>query len=122
MYAKMDAPRMSPHRPRVALWLHNYQPKKNEESTNGVGFHTVRGDIQTGAHRFCRRFVGDVDVLEGFAIRGWDLVLHGCSGTSMLPYPISDKRIRLEFPHRAGLHRPGGPTLCPQLLGCRCME
>ena len=59
--------------------------------------------------------------MEGFLIRGWELIVPGCGRTSALargatlaarwlrePQPISNQAVELEFPHRAGWYRPGG--------------
>ena len=68
--------------------------------------------------------------MEGFLIRGWELILPGCGGTSALargttlaarclhePQPISNQPVGFEFPYRAGRYRPGGsPFSSP---GCR---
>ena len=68
--------------------------------------------------------------MEGFLIRGWEIILPGCGGTSALargvtliarwlhePQPISNHPVGLEFPHRAGRYRPGR-SLFPS-AGCR---
>ena len=51
MYRRIHNPRMGPS-PRVALALR----------TPGKCFHTTRGGIDTGDHRFCPRRVGVIDV------------------------------------------------------------
>ena len=58
--------------------------------------------------------------MEGFLIRGWELILPWCDGTSALargetlaarwihkPQPISNHPVGLGFPHRAERYRPG---------------
>ena len=56
MYGRVFDPGIGTYLPRVALALR----------TPGWGFHTVRGGIDPGNHRFCPRFVGVVDVSKDF--------------------------------------------------------
>ena len=74
--------------------------------------------------------------MEGFLIRGWEIILPGCGGTSALargvtliarwlhePQPISNHPVGLEFPHRAGRYRPGRSLFSfPGCWSCRVME
>ena len=52
------------------------------------GFHTVRGGIDPGDHRFRLRFVGVVEVLEGFPNRGWCLILPEKQLLPRAPRPV----------------------------------
>ena len=74
--------------------------------------------------------------MEGFLIRGWELILPGCGGTSALargatlaarwlhePQPIIRNHPVGLFPHRAGRYRPGRYLFSsPGCLSCRIME
>ena len=73
--------------------------------------------------------------MEGVLIRGWDLILPGCGGTSTLArgatlavrwlheLPSTISQSGLGFPHRAGRYRPGESLfLSPAWLRCRYME
>ena len=74
--------------------------------------------------------------MEEFLIRGWDLILLGCGGTSTLargatlaacwlhePHPISNQSVGFRFPHPAGRYRPGGSEFSsPGCWSCRYME
>ena len=61
--------------------------------------------------------------MEGFPIRGWEIIFPGCGGTSALargatlaarwlhePQPISNQPVWLGLPHRAGQYRPQGSS------------
>ena len=63
-------------------------------------------------------------------MRGWDIVLPGCGGTSMLsrgatlaarwlhePQPISNQRVGLGFPYRAGGIAPRELRFRPRVVG-----
>ena len=74
--------------------------------------------------------------MEGFLIRGWELILPGCGGTAALargstlaarwlhePQPISDHPVGLGFPHPAGRYRPGESAFSsPGCWSCIDME
>ena len=74
--------------------------------------------------------------MEGFLIRGWELILPGCGGTSALargatlaarwlhePQPISNHPVGLGFPHPSERYRPGGSAFAsPGCWSCRDME
>ena len=74
--------------------------------------------------------------MEGLLIRGWELILLGCGGTSTLsreetlaerwihePQPISNQPLRLGFPHHAERYRRGNPAFSsPGCWSCRDME
>lgn len=50
------------------------------------GFYSLQRGIVPGHHRFHPHAVGVIGYFtEVFLIRGWDLILPGCSGTSTLP-------------------------------------
>ena len=54
--------------------------------------------------------------MEGFLSRGWKIILPGVRWLCD-PQPISDRPVRLGFPHRAGRFGPGGSPLSSP--GCR---
>ena len=74
--------------------------------------------------------------MEEFMIRGWELILPECGGTSALargatlatrclhePQPVSNRPVRLACPHPAGRYRPGGSAFSsPGCWSCRGME
>ena len=61
MYGGISYPQTAYYPPRVALDLRN--PGWDlARSQWGWGFHTVKGDVDPGYHRFHPRFVGVVDV------------------------------------------------------------
>ena len=63
-YIRISDPGMGPYPPRVAL-----APR-----TPSWGFHIVRGGIEPGSHRLCPRLLLDMYIMEGFLMRGWDLL------------------------------------------------
>ena len=82
--------------------------------TPGWGFHTVRGGINPGDHRFCPRFVGVADVRKDFWFGDVNLSSPGRAGSV---------NAGLGIPHRAGRYRFGGPSFSsPVCWSCRCME
>ena len=74
--------------------------------------------------------------MEGFLIQGWEIILPGSGGTSVLErgatlaarwlhesQPISNYPVGFGFPHPAGRYRPGGsPSWSPGSWSCRDME
>ena len=67
--------------------------------------------------------------VEGFLVRGWDLILLGCSAPSTLarratlaarrfhePQPVSNQPVRFGFPHRGGRNRPEDLRLRPRVV------
>ena len=74
--------------------------------------------------------------MEGFLIRGWDIILPRCGGPSTLsrgatvaacwlhePQPISNQAVGLEVPHRLRRFRPGrSPFSALRCRFCRYME
>ena len=99
----------------AARWLHEPQPMATL--------------LSSSVYRNCRD-------MEGFLIRGCDLILAGCGETLALareetfaarwlhePHPISNQPVRLGFSHRVGRYRPGGsPFSSPGRRRCRRME
>ena len=82
--------------------------------TPGWGFHTVRGGIDPGDHRFRPRSVTSIDVWKDL----W-------SGDGILSSPsgAGSTNPLLGFPHRGGRYRPGRPPFSsPGGWSCRCME
>ena len=79
----------------------------------GLGFPHRAGRYSPGGSpisfpvfRRCRR-------VEGFLIRGWDLILLGWRCFHEYQ-PVSDQPVRLGFSHRSGWYRPGGSLFsCP---------
>ena len=68
--------------------------------------------------------------MEGFMIRGWEIIIPGCGGTSALapgatlaarwlhePQPISNQPVRLGFSHRAGGIDPGDHRFLARVVG-----
>ena len=97
----------------------------------------MRGGIDLGDPLRRHRFVGVVQVGKDFLVRGWELILPGCGGTSTLargatfavgwlhePQPISNQPVGLGFPHRAGRERPVVLRFHPEVavVSCRNME
>ena len=76
MYGRIYYPGVTSYPPRVALGRRT--PGWGLASSQwGWGFHTVRGGIDPGVHHFRPRFVGLYVYVEGFMMRGWNLVLPG---------------------------------------------
>ena len=111
-------------------------PSQSATTQWGWGFHALRGGIDPGDMRFGLRVVGVVDIWKWFLMRGWEIILPGCGGTSALargatlaarllhePPPINKHLVGLGFPHPAGLYRPGGSAFTsPGCWRCRGME
>ena len=55
-------------------------PSQSAITQWGWGFHILRGGINPRDLRFRPPVVGVVE-MEGFMIRGWELILPGCGGT-----------------------------------------
>ena len=115
----ISEPGMGPYPLRVAL------APRTQADHCGWGFHTVRGGIDPGDHRFrprpmCRSCRG----MAGFLIRGCELILPGLHfSTNFSLKPISNKPMVLGFPHRVGRYRPGGsPFSSPVCWSCKYME
>ena len=73
--------------------------------------HTVRAVIVPRDNRFPSQLAGFV--YKCVLCRGWDRILSGCRWLHE-PQSISNQPMGLEFPHRAGRYRPGGPSFCPR--------
>ena len=104
----------------AARWLHEPQPISNQPAGFGfphpLGRYRPRGSACSSSGCCCRD-------LEGFVIRGWELILPGCAGSKYDPQPISDRPVGLGFPHCVGRCRPGGtPFSSPGCRSCTCME
>ena len=118
----------------AARWLHEPKPISNQPV--GLGFPHRAGRHRPGVSTFSSPGCWTRRYLGGFLIRGWELILPGCGGTSTLargatlaarwlhePYPISNHPVGLGFPHRAGRYRPGRSLfLSPSCWSCRGME
>ena len=75
----------------------------------GWSFHTVRGGIDPGDHRFRRRVCRSCKGMKGYLVRGCELILRV-------------RPVVLGFPHRTGRFRPGGsPFSSPGCRSCRFM-
>ena len=70
---------MGPYPPRVALALF-LSPRQSAIGRWDWGFHTVRGGVNPGDHRFRPGVVGVVDVMERFLNLGSGPILPGCDG------------------------------------------
>ena len=68
---------MGPYPPRVALAL---RTPANQRSASWVEFHTGRGGIDPGNHRFRPWFVGDLDVWNDFRFGDGTLSCPGGAG------------------------------------------
>ena len=53
--------------PILAGWRWLHEPQPISDQSKGLGFHTVRGGIDPGNHRFRPRCVGVVDAVKGFS-------------------------------------------------------
>ena len=58
-------------------------PSQSATSQCGWGFHTNRSGIDPGDLRFHLQFA-EIIGMEGFLIRGWEIIFPGCDGTSAL--------------------------------------
>ena len=98
-------------------------PTKSAISQWGWGFHTVRSSIDPEDLRFRPRVVGVVQVLKDLLSGDGSLFSSGCPGSMYDPPRISDRRVGLGLPHRAGRFRPGGsPCSSPGCRSCKGME
>ena len=105
----------------AARWLHEPLPISNHPL--GLGFLYPAGRYRPGVSSFSSTVCWSCRCMEGFLMRGWELILPGCPGSMYDPQPISDRPLGLGFPHRAGRCRPGGsPFSSPGCRSCRRME
>ena len=118
----------------AARWLHERQPISNHPV--GLGFPHPVGRYRSGGSAFTSPDCWSCRCIKGFLIRGWELILPGCGGTSALargatlaarwlhePQPISNHPVGLGFPHPAGRYRPGGFAFSsPYGWSCRDMD
>ena len=118
----------------AARWLHEPQLITNK-SASGVEVSTPCGAV---LNRRISAFVPglfEFREMEGFLIKGCDIILPGCGGTSTLDrratlaarwlqlQPITDQPVGLGFPHHAERSRPGGsPFSSLGCWSCRVME
>ena len=97
----------------AARWVHAPQPISNHSV--GLGFSRPPGRYRPGGSPFSAPGWWSCNDMEGFLIRGWELILPGCGLTSALareatlaarslhePQPISNHPVGLGFPHPAG--------------------
>ena len=94
----------------LAGWRRLYETQPISNQPVGLGFHIVRGDIDTGGYRFRRQIGWSRSRLEGFLIWGWGVILPGWRW-QYEPQPISNQPVGLGFPHCAGWCRPEGTTV-----------
>ena len=101
-----------------------------------LGFPHRAERYRPGRSAFSSPFCRSCGYMAGFLIRGWELVLLGCGGTSTFsrgetfaacwlhePPPISNQPMRFGFPHRADRYRPGESQFSsPVCWSCRYME
>ena len=116
-------------------WLHEPQPISSQP-LDAIGVSTPCGAVSTRGSSFSSPVFWSCIYMEGFLIRGWELILPGCDGASGLargatlaarwlhePQPISNQPMWLGFPHRAGLYRPGRSLFSSSgCWSCRDME
>ena len=136
MYGRISDPGMGPyHLPwcgrtlmsrkvhsRCALTRLDLATSTNQTDRVGLGFPNLASCIDPGDVRF-RSQVAGVVYTGVIVIRGWDLIVPGCGGASMLsreetlaarwlhkPQPIRNQPflVGLGFPHFAGRCRRGG--------------
>ena len=103
----------------TARWLDEPQPISNHPA--GLGFPQRAGRYQPEGSAFSSPGWWSCTDMDGFLIRGLEIILPGCGGTSSLargatlatrslhePQPISNHPVGLGFSHPAGRYRPGG--------------
>ena len=103
----------------AACWRREPQPIGNHPV--GLGFPQRAGRYQPEGSAFSSPGWWSCTDMDGFLIRGLEIILPGCGGTSSLargatlatrslhePQPISNHPVGLGFPHPAGRYRPGG--------------
>ena len=109
---------MSREEALAARWLHEPQPISNQPVGLEFAHFTKRYRLEGSA--FSSPESWSCRDMDGFLTRGWELILPGCGGTSVLargaalaarwlhePQPISNHPVGLEFPHHAGRYRLG---------------
>ena len=118
----------------AARWLHEPQLISNPPVWLGIPHRA--GRYRRGGSPFSSPDCWRCKCMEGFLIRGWELILRGCGGTSTLsrgatlaarwlhePQPIRNQPVGLGFPHLAWRYRVGGSAfLCPGCWSCRDVE
>ena len=101
----------------------------------GLGFHTLRGGIDSGVSVFVQG-CWSCKCTEEVMIRGWYHIMLGCGGTSiclggklsprtgtMSPSQISNQSLGVGIPHLAGRYRPRGCLFSsPGRWSYKCME
>ena len=114
----------------------SYEPQPISNHPVGLGFPHPAGRYRPGESPFTSPSCWSCRYMDGFLIRGWELILPGCGGTSALargatlaarwlhePQPISNLPMGLGFPHPAGRYRPGESAfLSPGCWSCAGME
>ena len=102
----------------AARWLHEPQPISHHPV--GVGFPHLAGRYRPGGSAFLSPGCLSCSDMEGFLVRGRNLILAGCGGTSALaggatlatrwlhePQQISNDPVGLGFPHSVKRYRNG---------------
>ena len=98
-----------------------YEPRAISNHQVGVGSPHTPEQYRPGKCTFLSPGSLSCRDIEGRLIRGWELILFGCGGTSALdqgatltarwlhePRAISNHPVGLGFPHTPGRYRPGG--------------
>ena len=111
----------------AARWVHEPQPISNHPV--GLGFSHPAGRCRPGGSASSAPCWWSCKDMEGLLIRGWEIILPGCGGTSALargatlaarslhePQPISNHPVGLGFSHPAERYRHGGSAFPSQ--GC----
>ena len=112
----------------AARWLHEPQPISNQPVGLEFAHFTKRYRLEGSA--FSSPESWSCRDMDGFLIRGWEMVLPGCGGTSILsreatigarwlhePQPISNQSVRWGLYAARGGIDPGDLRFRPRVVG-----
>ena len=112
----------------AARWVHEPQPISNHPV--GLGFSHPAGRCRPGGSASSAPCWWSCKDMEGLLIRGWEIILPGCGGTSALargatlaarslhePQPISNHPGSWVFHILRGRNDPGDLGFGPQVVG-----
>ena len=103
-------------------WRWLQEPVAISNQLVGLRFSHSARRYRPGGSPFSFPVYWSCTCMEGFFIRGWDVILSGCRCLHE-PQPTTTEPVSLRFPHRAGRYRPGGPLLLsPVCWSCRYVE